>query len=210
MLSALFFQFDVYQFIAFVTVIVIALSFHEYAHARMAFLLGDMTAVHAGRMTLNPLKHIDPLGAIAFLVIGFGWGRPVPVDLSHTSHPRKNDMLVAFAGPLMNIALAFFAFVIISFGLYPEQLEYFFKFFLGINITLAVFNMLPFSPLDGSHIVYNLLGANSSPVARKYLYYSAPVFISLIGLDYIFHTNILWSIISPVRDIILLIFHLIL
>jgi len=137
---------------------VIAISVHEWAHAATALWLGDRTAQRAGRVTLNPLSHIDPLGALMIVVAGIGWGRPVPVAPRNFSHPRAGMALTAFAGPLSNFLLAFVTLALL-FATTPTHwwLLEFGKLLVWINIFLGTFNLLPLPPLDGGNILTNLL-----------------------------------------------------
>lgn len=153
--------------------ILIALSVHEWAHGYVAYVLGDYTAKDAGRLTLNPLSHLDPLGTILFLTVGFGWGKPVPVNSLHFRHPKRDTALVSLAGPVSNFALAFVAFLGLVFvaphviSADPEQLlgsagrggtlallfTQTLETSVFINLGLMAFNLLPIAPLDGSKIL---------------------------------------------------------
>jgi Zn-dependent protease len=160
--------------------VLIAITFHEAAHAYAAWKLGDDTAYRQGRVTFNPLKHVDPFGTIlvpALLLLTaspflFGWARPVPVAFHRLSHPRRDMALVAIAGPLTNVALAVISallFHILSWlptstaawlgkTLYQSIL---------LNLLLAIFNMLPIPPLDGSRIALSVMpGALARPYAQ--------------------------------------------
>jgi Zn-dependent protease len=141
--------------------ILIALTVHEWAHAFAAKKLGDDTAEYEGRLTLNPLAHLDPIGALLFLTVGFGWAKPVPIDVRNFRYPVRDAAIVAFAGPLSNLILAFIAAV----GFVSLQASdiagvpaflmalMFFQSSLTVNLALMAFNLLPIPPLDGSNIV---------------------------------------------------------
>jgi len=150
-----------------VAILFMAIILHEYAHGWMAFQRGDPTAKLAGRLTLNPIKHIDPIGTILLpgILIGlrmmghnvfvFGWAKPVPVNFGQLRKPKQDMILVALAGPIINIIIA----VLFSQLLLVIPLKYFHFVVLGIfiNLLLAIFNMIPIPPLDGSRVVMGLL-----------------------------------------------------
>jgi Zn-dependent protease len=154
----------------------ISAGFHEAAHAWTAFKLGDETAARAGRMTINPIPHIDPVGLV-FLVLmslsgfGIGWAKPVPVNPYNFRHPRRDNMLVALAGPVSNIITAGFFVLLYKLvpGLYAETnpVGQLLDIFLILNILLAAFNLLPIYPLDGSHIVEGILPENLADLWTK-------------------------------------------
>lgn len=152
----------IYSFVAFA----FAISFHEWAHAFAAYRLGDPTARNAGRMTLNPFKHIDLFGTLMLLVFGFGWAKPVPVNPRNYKNLIRDDTIVSLAGVLVNMLLAF-VFMPLSLYLVQISLEQqsivlsvlaaMVDYFVFINITLAIFNLIPVPPLDGSHVLEDLL-----------------------------------------------------
>lgn len=142
--------------------LVIAMTIHEYAHARVADWLGDFTPRMQGRLTLNPTAHIDPFGLLMLFLIKFGWAKPVMVNPSNFRNPRRDDILVSAAGPLANLLTAFFTLLLmvilvkIDFPM-STGMKTVFSLILIYNVNFAIFNMLPIPPLDGSHILRNLL-----------------------------------------------------
>tara|TARA_Y100000748_G_C15361300_1_gene435859 strand:+ start:119 stop:739 length:621 start_codon:yes stop_codon:yes gene_type:complete len=139
-----------------VPTILFALTFHEYAHARVAYLLGDYTSYYQNRMNLNPFNHLDPFGTFALYFLGFGWAKPVPVSIQNLQNPRKDMMMIAMAGPASNMLLAFLASMVYRLIFYFQLgIEFIFplEIFIRINIILAIFNLLPLNPLDGSRIL---------------------------------------------------------
>lgn len=142
-------------FVSIVLALAIALTIHEAAHAILANLLGDPTAKLAGRVSFNPLAHLDPLGTLLLLVVGFGWGKPVPVNPNHFRQPIRDELLVALAGPASNLLLAGLLGIVfrttthlLSAPLYDLIIVTVFY-----NISLAIFNLVPLPPLDGSKVL---------------------------------------------------------
>ncbi len=147
--------------------LLLSLTLHEFAHARIALLFGDPTALRAGRVTLNPLKHLDPIGTLMLLFVGFGWARPVPVN-PFNLHPRRaGEILVSLAGPLTNLCLAILAGCLLRVYLTAvaagapagpvELIVQVLLITLAVNVCLFTFNLLPIFPLDGHHILRELL-----------------------------------------------------
>ncbi len=155
--------------------IIIALTFHEYAHGFVAYKLGDDTAYLQGRLTLNPLPHLDPIGFIMLLFFHFGWAKPVPVNPFHLRGDRtKGMMLVSFAGPAANMILAIAAAILVGLlqGVFSTVHSSFFTIFMAIltqlvfiNVVLAIFNLIPIPPLDGSKILAGLI-----PSSQEWIY----------------------------------------
>lgn len=156
-------------------VILLSLTIHEYFHGWTANKLGDPTAKNQGRLTLNPIAHLDVLGTILMFVVGFGWAKPVPIDARNFEEPRKGTLLVAIAGPLSNLATAVVAGIVLrplipkvlTGEIAPGSMDSIFVIILILalvyGIALAVFNMIPIPPLDGSRVMYAVL-------PDKYLY----------------------------------------
>jgi len=139
-----------------VVAVVIAITVHEYAHAKRAQLAGDPTPVAQGRVTLNPIAHLDPLGTLLLLLFGLGWGKPVQIDPSRFRRPRWDEIMVSAWGPLANFVVAVLFALPFRFGLAGGREDLFIAIIL-INLLLGFFNLLPVYPLDGSHIVENML-----------------------------------------------------
>ena len=191
--------------------LVFSLSFHEFAHAWMAYRLGDNTAARMGRLTLNPISHLDPVGSIALLLMGFGWAKPVPVDARYLRNPREDMVKVAAAGPISNIILAIFAALTLRFlfgtGLITNSIKTFFIIFMQINITLAVFNLLPISPLDGSQILSPFLEKKfGSDVVWKMQLYGPRILFIIIIFSMVTDIHIFSFIITPIFNLFILIF----
>ncbi len=142
--------------------ILLALSFHEWAHAFAAYKLGDPTAQANGRLTLNPLHHIDPMGLLFLMIFRFGWAKPVPINPRNFERPRRDEIIVSLAGVATNFVLAFitmgiYYFLILKLGFYNEILMRFMTVFYSLNIGLCLFNLIPIYPLDGFHVLECLL-----------------------------------------------------
>lgn len=183
-----------------------ALTFHEFAHGFIAYRLGDPTARDAGRLTLNPLKHLDPLGTIAFFFIKFGWAKPVPVNPRYFQNPKKDMLWVALAGPVTNLALAVISAIltkvtwtlasILPYSSTAEAILVPLNSMLiasvWINLVLCIFNFLPIPPLDGSRILMGLLPNN---LALSYMRIERFGFIIILVLAF---SGILSKVIVPV------------
>ena len=151
------------QILAVLFIIFCILPLHEFAHGWMAEKLGDSTARYNGRLTMNPLASIDPLGALAILLFGFGWAKPVPVNPRNFRNPKRDMAITALAGPVSNLlaalagALLYNLFYLVLRPFLPAVLllllDFFFQYYIGINVMLAVFNLIPLPPLDGSRIL---------------------------------------------------------
>ena len=175
--------------IAFLFAIIIALSFHEFAHAFVAYKCGDTTPKMQGRITLNPLKHIEPIGFLCCALFGFGWAKPVKVQSINFRNFKKGNGLTAVAGVAMNLILAFIGcgfysglILIQSQNIFLKILIYFFYYTYIINICLAVFNILPIYPLDGFKLVENYTKYGNSYVEFMYKYGT----LVLLGIVFIF------------------------
>lgn len=141
--------------------ITIALTVHEFAHAKVADMAGDPTPRSQGRVSLNPLDHYDPVGTTMILLFGIGWGKPVPINPAYFRNPRRDEILVSFAGPGSNFIVAALFAIPLRFG-FAGPYEQAFGIVVLLNLLLGIFNLIPIYPLDGSHILSNLLPAQSA------------------------------------------------
>ena len=164
-----------------------AVTIHEFAHGIVADRLGDSTARRMGRLTLNTLPHIDPLGAIAFVIAGFGWARPVPVNAANLRHPVRDMTLVAAAGPVSNFVVAFVGLVVLvlhrRMGGLPgigEPIDGMLFWLFQFNLALAIFNLIPVPPLDGGHFLPYLLPGASWKTLQQLEQYGPVVLLLLV------------------------------
>ena len=185
------------QILAVLLIIFLILPLHEWAHAFTASLLGDKSIKYRGRLSLNPLSHIDPLGALCMFLVGFGWAKPVPVNSRNLKKPKRDMVLVSIAGPLSNILLAFLGLLFLRifgrlvmpllltsslnpfWGQLISTTYMFFSLFCTLNASLAVFNLLPIPPLDGSHLMAMILPAR---IYFKYVKYERYISFALVLL----------------------------
>jgi len=175
---------DPLSFLILTVLLLYSVIFHELAHGWVAYKMGDQTAKWMGRLTLNPIKHLDPIGSLMLLIFGFGWAKPVPVNLENIPDRRKGLIFVSSAGIVTNIICAFIALLLYKIIEPPQtsMMEQILYIFARINIMLAAFNLIPIPPLDGSKI---LMGFTSESVRRILLQIEPFGFFIIIGLLYI-------------------------
>jgi Zn-dependent protease len=183
-------------------ILIFSLCFHEFSHGYIAYKLGDHTAARNGRLTLNPLAHLDPIGSLMILFVGFGWAKPVPVNPVNFSNPRIDMMKVAFAGPASNLILAFTGGLIMRLVnilglLQSEMFIQTLYFFIFINISLAVFNMIPVAPLDGSQIFGNMISKNNPELALKLQMYGPKILMGVILIGMVTPFSVLGFLMMP-------------
>ena len=159
-LSSFFSNFNLADFLITVCAVILALSVHELCHGLVAYKLGDPTAKNAGRLTLNPLAHLDPLGLVCMVLFRFGWAKPVPIDMRYFRHPRRGMAIVAAAGPVSNLIFGtlcvFCYYLLVLYApatAFLSAMATFFATLTVLNVGFAVFNLLPVPPLDGSRVV---------------------------------------------------------
>lgn len=182
------------QFAVMAAAILCAIIVHEYAHGRMADFFGDPTPRQAGRLTLNPLVHLDPIGTLMLLFFRFGWAKPVPVNPAYFRDRRRGMLMVAAAGPVSNFTLALVAMAGLKIvgGSLANPLTLFLYFLLQYNIWFGLFNLMPVPPLDGSRIVRPYLRGPAAQMYWQYERYGMMIMILLVA------TGVVGFILGPV------------
>lgn len=187
-------------------IIFIAITVHEYAHGYAALKMGDPTAKLSGRLSMNPLAHMDIVGALSMLIFGFGWAKPVPINPNNFKNHKKGTVIVSLAGPISNLFLAFLGSVLygifrrIGFGNFSSQFSEIFYGLLAqlilLNVCFGIFNLVPFPPLDGAKIVGAFLPYKTYFKIMQYERYAFPILIVLMYLG--IFDKILSVLITPI------------
>jgi Zn-dependent protease len=196
--------------------LIVAITVHEFSHALVASSLGDRTARSLGRLSLNPLRHLDPGGTLMILLAGFGWGKPVPVDPRQLAHGHTGTALVAAAGPLSNLMVAFLLAIPLKLGLLNstqpalnrvahvmtggllEGVADIAGLVIFFNLLLAVFNLIPLAPLDGSRVLGGFIPAQHAEGYARVQRNGPLILVVIVMLDFILGLGLLWSIIGPI------------
>ena len=191
--------------------LVFSLCCHEFSHGYIAYKLGDQTAARSGRLTLNPLHHLDPVGSLMILLVGFGWAKPVPVNPVNFKNPRFDMIKGALAGPASNLILALFGGILfrITNVIYLSNNSIIIQvlyYFMAINIALAVFNMLPIAPLDGSQIFGNIISKYNPKLAWQLQNYGPKVLLAIILTGIITGFSILGILMKPLIKLFMFLF----
>ena len=189
-----------------IPVLLFALVFHEFSHGWVAYKLGDPTAKNQGRLTLNPIAHLDPFGSMMILFVGFGWAKPVPVDSRYLANPREDMMKIAFAGPASNLFLALIGGVLIRLTGYAGPLTSMLILFTQINISLAVFNMIPIPHLDGSQIFSGIMIRRNPQLVMQLQMYGPQILMGLILFGMFTGVSVIWAFMSPFVNFFMFLF----
>ncbi|MBF8299174.1 MAG: peptidase [Dehalococcoidia bacterium] len=195
--------------------LILGLTVHEFAHALAAHMLGDDTAKRAGRLSLNPIRHMDPTGTLLMLLAGFGWGKPVPVDPRMLPNFRRGMAIVAAAGPASNLLMAALLALPIQLGLLPfvsplsglpnsigspALIPSVVGFGIFFNLMMGIFNLLPIAPLDGSKVLMGLAPSRISFSLARFEHYGIFVLLIVFAADSIAHLGIFWTVVSVPAD----------
>ena len=195
--------------------LIFSLCVHEFSHGIVAYYYGDDTAYKYGRLTLNPLKHLDPIGTMMLLFIGFGYAKPVPVNTFNLNNPRTDIVKVAAAGPISNLILAFTGYFLMysmftfASTLFSDYLHLFFRLFIQINIYLAIFNLIPIYPLDGGQIFGNIISKYYPNFNENLFIYGPRILLGLIFIGLFTGVSIISFILQPFYNVIDSFFNLI-
>lgn len=199
-----------FSFLLWAAALVVAITVHEYAHAWTAVRLGDPTPKIQGRLTLNPLAHLDPLGTLMLLIVRFGWGRPVQFDPYNLENPRRDAAVISLAGPASNLALASVLSLLLHLSASPFSALYFLQGvippFIFLNVILAVFNLLPIHPLDGGKILVGLLPRKDALEIDRFMHQYGMFILILLIFPLWGGTSPVLYLLSPVINVFLSIF----
>jgi Zn-dependent protease len=200
-------MFNIAHYLIIAPPILLALTIHEFAHGWVAYRLGDPTAKEMGRLTLNPLAHLDPIGTLMLFIARIGWAKPVPINPYYFRNPKRDLLWVSLAGPGANLLGAlFFGLILRSVdisGLWLRETGFFdilkimVIYCVLINLVLAFFNLIPVPPLDGSKILMSLLPPEQELKYREFERYGPLALMGVILFGFLFHVPILWYIIGP-------------
>ena len=202
-------MFDIQGIILSAPAILFGLTIHEFSHGWVAWQLGDPTAKMMGRLTLNPLKHLDPIGTIALFLFRFGWAKPVPIDPRNFRHPSRDMAISSLAGPAANLLTAGVSGLVLRVlllfhvgGFIVTLVSYFVLF----NLILCFFNLIPIPPLDGSRLLYHLLPPNLAASYARLERYGFVILIGIIFLGQLTRVNLLWLYMDPLLRVFSLLF----
>tara|TARA_B100000315_G_scaffold164410_1_gene153036 strand:+ start:107 stop:730 length:624 start_codon:yes stop_codon:yes gene_type:complete len=194
----------------FIIALVVAITVHEFSHAWMANYLGDPTAKYRGRISLNPIRHLDLMGTIMLFLIGLGWGKPVPVNPANLRSPKRDSALVSLAGPASNILVAIvialpYKYLLMNSG--ATELTAMLRAVFDLNLLLALFNLIPIPPLDGSKIIGIFVPQRFYVRYLRFMQEGIKIFVAFMLIDVfimgrIFGVSILWMVIGTLYQIL--------
>jgi Zn-dependent protease len=199
--------------------LLVAITVHEFSHAAVAYSLGDLTAKRLGRLSLNPIRHLDPMGTIMLLMVGFGWGKPVPVNPYNLRNGSRRGMsIVSAAGPVANLVTAAIFALPIRIGLVSWHSPFIFRglqdqgpgslladllgFVIFFNIILAIFNLIPLFPLDGSKVAIGFLPPRLANTFARWEASGPAILLGIIMLDWVTDLNLLWGVLRPLVNMV--------
>lgn len=191
---------DPAQFLTIAFALIVAIAVHEFSHAFLADRLGDPTPRLQGRLTLNPLVHLDPIGTLMLFFIGFGWGKPVQFDPYNLRNPQRDAALISFAGPASNIIVA--ALFAILVRVFPES-AFLTLPLIRLNVFLAVFNLIPVHPLDGGKVLIGLLEAKTAQRTDAFLSRYGLIILIFLILPIFSGAPLVLTILSPLINLLL-------
>jgi Zn-dependent protease len=189
-------------FLIYLIALLVAVTIHEFAHAWAADRLGDPTPRINDRLTLNPISHIDPLGAIALLIANVGWGKPVPIDPYNLKSPKRDSALISLSGPASNLILATLFSLILRIPLFTPY-SLLFTVFIQLNVGLAIFNLLPIPPLDGSKILLGFLPLDIANEIEGFFRSYGPILLLILIFPIFGGSPLIVRIIYPIINTIL-------
>ncbi|MDP6102656.1 MAG: site-2 protease family protein [Dehalococcoidia bacterium] len=199
--------------------LLVAITVHEFSHAAIAYSLGDLTAKRLGRLSLNPIRHLDPVGTVMLMLVGFGWGKPVPVNPYNLRNGGRRGMsIVSAAGPMANLVTAAIFALPIRIGLISWHSPFTFRglqdqepvslfadllgFVIFFNIILAIFNLIPLFPLDGSKVAIGVLPRGLANTFARWEASGPAILLGIIMVDWFTDLNLLWGVLRPLVDMV--------
>jgi Zn-dependent protease len=193
-------------FVIFLGGLLLSIAIHEFAHCFVTDRLGDPTPRIRGRLTLNPLAHLDPLGTLAIVLTGFGWGKPAPYDPYNLKEPVRDAALIAAAGPASNLLIATLLSMLIKLGIGGEFVALFSIQLIFINVALALFNLIPIYPLDGSKILRALLPAQASLEYEDVMERYGTIILMMLIFPWVGGRSAASALLSPIINVVMQMF----